>query len=131
MGAPTGQRGGAGTLKGPPAVHVISDVTVVGGPRQNGPPSAAHTTRVLRHGVGEVAAPTRSSKDIETLESKRVSESDIELLARRAAGNTANYARLHPDPMREWHGIERGNRAGVALFSIFVNLLMLTMPLYL
>lgn len=35
------------------------------------------------------------------------------------------------DPMRLWRSAARRNLAMVALFSVFVNLLMLTMPLYL
>ncbi len=81
--------------------------------------------------MSQITAPPTSSKDIETLESKTVSKSDIGSPARRAAENTANPASIHRDPMREWHGLARRTLAGVALFSVFVNLLMLTMPLYL
>lgn len=35
------------------------------------------------------------------------------------------------DPMREWHAVARRTLAGVGVFSVFVNLLMLTLPLYL
>jgi ATP-binding cassette subfamily C protein len=35
------------------------------------------------------------------------------------------------DPLREWHAVARRTLAAVALFSLFVNLFMLTLPLYL
>jgi ATP-binding cassette, subfamily C, bacterial len=35
------------------------------------------------------------------------------------------------DPIKEWHAVARRTLAGVALFSVFVNLFMLTLPLYL
>jgi ATP-binding cassette subfamily C protein len=35
------------------------------------------------------------------------------------------------DPLQTWRQIARRNIVGVALFSVFVNLLMLTMPIYL
>lgn len=35
------------------------------------------------------------------------------------------------DPLQQWRQIARRNIVGVALFSVFVNLLMLTMPIYL
>jgi ABC-type protease/lipase transport system fused ATPase/permease subunit len=38
---------------------------------------------------------------------------------------------VHRDPMQEWQAVARRTLAGVALFSFFVNLLMLTLPLYL
>ncbi len=65
-------------------------------------------------------------------EAKRtVSEPGIDSSASWAEENAANPARIHLDPMKEWHGLARRTLAAVALFSIFVNLLMLTMPLYL
>src|SRR6202008_3223073 len=36
-----------------------------------------------------------------------------------------------PDPMRAWHAVARRTLAGVAVFSVFVNLFMLTLPIYL
>jgi ATP-binding cassette subfamily C protein len=51
---------------------------------------------------------------------------------------TDDKARANPDragaeqdPMREWHQILRRNMVSVVIFSVFVNLLMLTMPIYL
>jgi ATP-binding cassette subfamily C protein len=35
------------------------------------------------------------------------------------------------DPLREWHDLARQTFVGVGIFSVFVNLLMLTMPIYL
>ena len=45
-----------------------------------------------------------------------------------AAAGSASVAR---DPMRQWHAVARRTLAAVAVFSLFVNLLMLTLPLYL
>jgi ATP-binding cassette, subfamily C, bacterial len=36
-----------------------------------------------------------------------------------------------PDPLQQWRQIARRNIIGVAVFSVFVNVLMLTMPIYL
>ncbi len=50
----------------------------------------------------------------------------------QAEGNYKKATRaVHRDPITEWHSLARRTLAAVALFSIFVNLLMLTMPLYL
>jgi ATP-binding cassette subfamily C protein len=35
------------------------------------------------------------------------------------------------DPLKRWRGVARSNLVAVAIFSVFVNLLMLTMPIYL
>jgi ATP-binding cassette subfamily C protein len=37
----------------------------------------------------------------------------------------------HREPIQHWHGIARRTFIGVGIFSVFVNLLMLTMPIYL
>ena len=46
---------------------------------------------------------------------------------------TAKTKRARPpiDPMQEWRDVARFNLTAVALFSVFVNFLMLTMPIYL
>jgi ATP-binding cassette subfamily C protein len=52
-------------------------------------------------------------------------------LSARSVENAANSATVGRDPLKEWHTLARRTLAATALFSIFVNLLMLTMPLYL
>jgi ATP-binding cassette subfamily C protein len=52
-------------------------------------------------------------------------------LSPRSVENAANCATVGRDPLKEWHALARSALAAIALFSIFVNLLMLTMPLYL
>jgi ATP-binding cassette, subfamily C, type I secretion system permease/ATPase len=49
----------------------------------------------------------------------------------RSVANAANSATVGRDPLKEWHTLARRTLVATALFSIFVNLLMLTMPLYL
>jgi ATP-binding cassette subfamily C protein len=44
---------------------------------------------------------------------------------------TTNSAEVPRDPMNEWYAIARRTLAAVGLFSVFVNLLMLTLPIYL
>ena len=45
--------------------------------------------------------------------------------------NTTNIHKLPGDPLAAWRSLARRTLIAVALFSIFVNLMMLTMPLYL
>ncbi|MEW5962902.1 MAG: type I secretion system permease/ATPase [Pseudomonadota bacterium] len=47
------------------------------------------------------------------------------------ASEVSSYAPAARNPMRDWRIVLRRNLATVALFSIFVNLLMLTIPIYL
>ena len=48
-----------------------------------------------------------------------------------SAGNSATPASIDRDAMREWRSVARRTLGAVAVFSVFVNLLMLTLPLYL
>ena len=46
-------------------------------------------------------------------------------------GNSTTAASIDPDAMHEWRSVARRTLVAVAVFSVFVNLLMLTLPLYL
>src|SRR3981081_1435564 len=46
------------------------------------------------------------------------------------AQNQDSYTTVR-DALKEWHALARRTLSAVAMFSIFVNLLMLTIPLYL
>jgi ATP-binding cassette subfamily C protein len=48
-----------------------------------------------------------------------------------ATSEVSSYAPAVRNPMRDWRIVLKRNLATVALFSIFVNLLMLTIPIYL
>jgi ATP-binding cassette, subfamily C, type I secretion system permease/ATPase len=73
----------------------------------------------------------RRAEKAEREAKQTISEPGIDSSARCAPENAANPASIHHDPMKEWYGLARRTLAVVALFSIFVNLLMLTLPLYL
>jgi ATP-binding cassette, subfamily C, bacterial len=88
------------------------------------------------HGVDSTALRQPSpiaSTDIDALGAKSVLEP-----ARNGSPATngppddaENASKPHRDAATEWHALARRTLAAVALFSLFVNLLMLTMPLYL
>ena len=48
-----------------------------------------------------------------------------------SAGNSTTAASIDRDAMHEWRSVARRTLIAVAVFSVFVNLLMLTLPLYL
>ena len=48
----------------------------------------------------------------------------------RIAGEVDDADSNH-DPLMRWRGVARNNLVAVAIFSVFVNVLMLTMPIYL
>lgn len=49
----------------------------------------------------------------------------------KAEGEAENGSDSGPDPLSHWREIARSNLVAVGIFSVFVNLLMLTMPIYL
>jgi ATP-binding cassette subfamily C protein len=53
-----------------------------------------------------------------------VAKADAYLEARQSRGEPA-------DPIERWHALARRTLIGVGIFSVFVNLLMMTLPLYL
>src|SRR5437870_3825880 len=55
----------------------------------------------------------------------------LSLIRSCSAGHAASPPALPQDAMSEWREVARRSVVSVAFFSIFVNLLMLTMPLYL
>ncbi len=57
--------------------------------------------------------------------------SSIPLLHNRPTHHQANDAHEVRDPLTRWREIARANLIAVGIFSVFVNLLMLTMPIYL
>ena len=50
---------------------------------------------------------------------------------RKAESKTEGHSDGAPDPLAHWREIARSNLVAVGIFSVFVNLLMLTMPIYL
>jgi ATP-binding cassette subfamily C protein len=72
--------------------------------------------------------------EIDTFEERTTPEISVPQEGGSATTKATNAeigSTVHRDPMKEWHGLARRTLTAVALFSIFVNLLMLTMPLYL
>jgi ATP-binding cassette subfamily C protein len=61
------------------------------------------------------------------VKSQSPASSSVEI-ADKASSSTGGAAR---DSLKEWHHLARRTLGAVAIFSVFVNLLMLTMPLYL
>ena len=74
------------------------------------------------------STPPRGSTSEHTSRSATATDAGWSQLPRT---NTTNIHNLPGDPLAAWRSLARRTLMAVALFSVFVNLMMLTMPLYL
>lgn len=72
---------------------------------------------------------TRDDAPPNSDEAKRLS--DTESTATEASHPGGAKTKPPLDPLSEWHQVARSNFIAIGVFSVFVNLLMMTMPIYL